>query len=277
MSAALPSSADLKVRLELALAGAREAGNLTLRYFQQSGVGFERKADQSPVTIADREAEELLRQRIVAQFPDDAILGEEWGEIAGTSGFRWILDPIDGTKSFITGVPLYSTLVGVEFAGRSVIGIINIPALGELVYAALGQGAWYVKGDAPPQAARVSQRPTLAQGTFLTSQVDLFTRGGAPAVFDELSAAAYVTRTWGDGYGYLLVATGRAEAMVDPLMNVWDCAALAPVLEEAGGTFTDWSGTPTIHGGEAVATNGCVLEEVLAITRPFARGRSPRA
>jgi histidinol phosphatase-like enzyme (inositol monophosphatase family) len=271
MGAASPVPADLQVRLDLALVAAREAGDLTLRYFQQAGVGFERKADHSPVTIADREAEQLLRQRILAAFPQDAILGEEWGEIAGTSGYRWILDPIDGTKSFITGVPLYSTLVGVEFAGRSVIGIINIPALGELAYGALGLGAWYVKGAAAPQAARVSQRRTLAEGTFLTSQVDLFARRGAPAAFDTLAKAAYVTRTWGDGYGYLLVATGRAEAMVDPLMNLWDCAALAPVLEEAGGTFTDWSGKPTIHGGEAIATNGLVLDEVLAVTRPFAK------
>jgi fructose-1,6-bisphosphatase/inositol monophosphatase family enzyme len=140
-----------------------------------------------------------------------------------------------------------------------------------LAYGALGLGAWHVKGAAPPQPARVSQRAPLAEGTFLTSQVDLFARREAAAAFDQLAKTAYVTRTWGDGYGYLLVATGRAEAMVDPLMNLWDCAALAPVLEEAGGTFTDWSGKPTIHGGEAIATNGLVLDEVLAVTRSFAK------
>ena len=260
---------NLIPRLELAIAAAREAGELTLKYFQQAEIGLERKADQSPVTIADRETEKLLRARIQAGFPEDAILGEEWGSIEGTSGFRWILDPIDGTKSFISGVPLYSTLIGVEFEGQSRIGVINIPALGELAYAATGQGAWYIKGTSEPQRTQVSRRAKLAEGLFVTSQVDTFAKRNAAVAFDALSKAAYVTRTGGDGYGYLLVATGRAEAMVDPMMNLWDSAALQPVIEEAGGTFTDWSGTPTIHSGEAVATNGLVLEEVLAVTRGY--------
>lgn len=263
---------DLIARQTLALEAAREAGDLTLRYFQRDNFSVELKADASPVTIADRQAEIHLRERITAAFPADAILGEELPERPGTSGFRWILDPIDGTKSFISGVPLYGTLIGVEHQGRSVVGVIRIPALDECVYAAAGQGAWYTAGDAEPLAARVSSKDKLSAGLFCTSAVKTFEKQGRLPAYNRLQAAAWLTRTWGDCYGYLLVATGRAEVMVDPQMNVWDCAALQPVLEEAGGTFTDWSGTPTIHAGEAIATNGRVLDEVLAITREYPRG-----
>jgi histidinol phosphatase-like enzyme (inositol monophosphatase family) len=258
---------SIAARLRLARAIARQAGELTLEYFQRADLVVERKADSSPVTAADRGAEMLLRERIAADFPDDAVLGEEYGVVEGTSGFRWILDPIDGTKSFARGVPLYATLIGVEHDGQSVIGVIHAPALDETVWAAIGWGAWYSCRGAAPIAARVSTKPTLADGLFLTSQVDLFNSRGRQDAFARLQAAAAVTRTWGDAYGYLLVATGRAEAMVDAVMNVWDAAALLPVLDEAGGTFTDWNGQRTIHGGEGVATNGRVLEEVLVITR----------
>ncbi len=263
------NSADIAIRLELARRIAREAGELTLRYFQQDNFQVQRKADDSPVTIADREAEQLLRRCIAAAFPDDGIIGEEFGEQPGTSGYCWILDPIDGTKSFISGVPLYGTMIGVEHERQSVVGVVFVPGLDECVYAAKGQGAWYVRGDASPKPARVSSRKTLAEGVFVTSQVDTFTRRGALAGYQRLEQTAYITRTWGDCYGYLLVAVGRADVMVDPVMNVWDAAAIQPIMEEAGGTFTDWQGQPTIHSGEGVATNGHVLNEVLAITRDY--------
>jgi histidinol phosphatase-like enzyme (inositol monophosphatase family) len=256
---------ELTGRLDLALAAAREAGQLTLGYFTRSDLAVELKADDSPVTIADRRAEELLRARISAKFPDDAILGEEFPERPGTSGFRWILDPIDGTKSFIHGVPLYGTLVAVEFQRRSVVGVIGMPALDESVYAAVGHGAWYVHGGGAPVRARVSQSSRLAESLFCTSD-DTHWRGcGRQAVLERLQGAARLSRTWGDCYGYLLVATGRAELMVDPAMSVWDAAALQPVLEEAGGTFTNWRGEPTIHSGEGIATNGKILSEVLSL------------
>ncbi|MCI0492427.1 MAG: histidinol-phosphatase [Planctomycetes bacterium] len=257
---------ELSTRLDLAVAAAREAGEVTLRYFRRDNFQVERKSDSSPVTVADREAEQHLRQRIAAAFPDDAILGEELGEKSGTSGYRWILDPIDGTKSFIHGVPLYGTLIGVERQGRSVLGVINVPVLDERVYAAAGQGAWYQSGNAAPRRAKVSAVPRLAEALFLTSEVEGFTLANRYAVFQRLQEAAWLTRTWGDCYGYLLVATGRAEAMVDPRMQVWDAAGLQPILEEAGGTFTDWQGQPTIYSGNGVATNGKVTPEVLAIT-----------
>ena len=257
---------DLTSRLELAITAGRAAGQLTLNWFL-AGVEVERKADQSPVTIADKSAEQLLRQRIADAFPFDAILGEEFGETKGTSGFRWILDPIDGTKSFISGVPLYGTLVAVEHSGQALVGLIYMPALDEGAYAEVGGGAWHFRGQETPRQTFVSTNPRLADGVFVTSQIDSFARRNAAAAFERLSQAASITRTWGDCYGYLLVATGRAEIMVDPVMNLWDGAAVLPIIEEAGGTFTDWQGNRTFHAGEGIATNGHVLEEVLAITR----------
>jgi histidinol-phosphatase len=254
-------------RLEFALEAGREAGGITLEYFRRDDLQVERKGDDSPVTIADRRAEEHLRRRIAETFPEDGILGEELPERPGASGFRWILDPIDGTKSFIHGVPLYSTLIAIEHDGRSAAGAILIPALDECVYAAEGGGAWYAFRDQPPRPARVSACPRLAEGLFLTSEIVNFDTAGRREVYYRLQAAARLARTWGDGYGYLLVATGRAELMVDPIMNLWDAAAIQPVIQEAGGTFTDWQGRPTIYSGQGIATNGRILEEVLAITR----------
>jgi len=266
-----PDDRNLAARLELAVSAARAAGDLTLEFFQRDVVCVELKPDNSPVTQADRQAEQLLRRMILAAFPRDAILGEEFGEVAGSSGFTWILDPIDGTKSFISGVPLYSVLVGVIHDRVSRVGVIHVPGLRECVYAAQGQGAWWVRDDRPPQPARVSDCDSLANGLFLTSQVDSFEQRGAADVYRQLEREAFITRTWGDGYGYLLVATGRAVAMVDPLMNAWDAAPLQPVLAEAGGTYTDWSGRETIFGGEGIGSNGRVHGQVLAITRAFVR------
>jgi histidinol phosphatase-like enzyme (inositol monophosphatase family) len=261
---------ELSQRWKLAVDLAHEAGKSTLNYFRR-GVDYERKPDQSPVTVADREAELLARERIARVFPNDAILGEEFGSTTGTSGYRWVIDPIDGTKSFISGVPLYSTLVGVLHEEKPVVGVIYIPALDEGVHAARGGGAWYFSGGGDDVPTTVSSRSCLSDGLFVTSQVDSYYHRGAGSVFSNLEKKAYVTRTWGDGYGYLLVATGRAEVMVDPLMQVWDAAAIQPILEEAGGVFVDWQGQPTVFSGEGIATNRHLLPEVLEITR-----RAPR-
>jgi histidinol phosphatase-like enzyme (inositol monophosphatase family) len=266
-SASVPDSQLLAEKLQTAVAWGKEAGQLTLKYFQQTNYEVERKSDASPVTIADRSAEQLIRQRIAEKYPADGIVGEEFGIAEGTSGWRWILDPIDGTKSFISGVPLYGTMIGLEREGRSWAGVVYIPGLDEGVFAAHGQGCFHFRGAAAPQRCQVSQRKSLSEGCFVTSQVDTFRKRNAWEAYEKLQAAAYITRTWGDCYGYLLVATGRAEAMVDPMLNVWDAAAVQPIIEEAGGTFTDWQGEPTIHAGEAIATNGLLRDEVLAITR----------
>jgi len=262
------NDADLKARLELAVDAARRAGELTLQYFNRPDLLVERKRDGTPVTVADRQAEEYLRNRIAAAFPDDAVLGEEMPERPGTSPFRWIVDPIDGTKSFVHGVPLYGTLVGVEYDKQSVIGVVVLPALEEYVYAARGQGAWWhLRGADKPRQARVSQVDRLEEATFCITSVGEFVRAGRLSVYDELLGKCRLVRGWGDCFGYMLVATGRAEIMIEPELSLWDVAALLPILEEAGGTFTDWEGNPTIYSGEGVATNGRLREKVLAITR----------
>lgn len=263
-----PDPASLLPRLKFAREIALEAGNLTLDYFQKSNFKIERKSDSSPVTVADREAELLLRKLIAERFPSDAILGEEFPEVEGTSGYRWIVDPIDGTKSFIHGVPLYGNMVAVELDGRGVIGVVNIPALRELVYAAQGNGCWYQHWDHSgecdaPAKCHVSKQSSLADACFVTSEVQTFYKIDRGSSFEKLDSAVRLTRTWGDCYGYMLVATGRADIMVDPKLSVWDAAAVQPIIEEAGGTFTDWAGQPSIHTGNAVATNGVLHEQVL--------------
>lgn len=267
---ATPSSTESDERLELAVRAARAAGAETLRWFRKSSLAVDRKGDGSPVTAADRAAETALREEIAAVFPDDAILGEEFGEKPGTSGYRWVLDPIDGTKSFITGVPLYTTLVAVMRDDQPVLGVIYAPVTEEILYAVAGSPTSYAVGDAAPTPARVSSIERLAEATFLTSEATSFdkVRGDAGRnVYRELERACRLTRTWGDAYGYLLVATGRADVMVDPEMNLWDAAALQPIIEGAGGHFSDWQGSPTVHSGEAVATNTQLAGLVLSITR----------
>jgi histidinol-phosphatase len=260
------STSELHARYEWAVKIAHEAGRHTLNYFQRADLAVELKSDSSPVTIADREAEQHLRQRIAERFADDAILGEEFGEQNGTTGYRWILDPIDGTKSFVHGVPLYGTLVAIEYGGRSVVGVIYIPALDEGVHAMTGGGCWHHRGGGDPTRAHVNTTARLADSLVLSSEVRYPTPGRQQALL-ALAQGARINRTWGDCYGYLLVATGRAEVMLDPIMGLWDIAPMQPILEEAGGTLTDWHGKPTIYSAEGIATNGRVLEEVLAICK----------
>jgi histidinol-phosphatase len=262
-----PSTTEVTKRLELAVDAARRAGNVTLEYFRSDDLAVERKEDDSPVTAADRRAEETLRGLIGEAFPHDGVLGEEFPEQPGTSGFRWIIDPIDGTKSFIHGVPLYGVLIGVEHEGRCVLGVVRIPALDECIYAAEGQGAWYFVGHNRPTPARVSKRQPLSKALFVTSEVTSFDETGSRAIYNRLESAARLTRTWGDCYGYLMVATGRADLMVDPVVKPWDAAPMIPILQEAGGTLTDWTGQPNIYTGNAVATNGLIYEEAMGIIR----------
>ncbi len=259
-------------------------GKNTLKYFQREDIGYERKSDKSPVTVADRETEQLMRGIIQQMFPEDSVLGEEFGSIDGTSGYRWIMDPIDGTKAFIGGVPLYGTMLGLEWEGRCIAGAVAIPAIGEGIYACEGQGAWHIKdahvqhchvsesavknGDqALPIRAKVSCVDSLANSILAAAEPRTFQQRDELATLMELDKRVYVSRNWGDCYGYLLVATGRVEVMIDPIMSVWDAAAVQPILTESGGTFTDWNGESTIYNNEGLATNGKVLDEVLAITK----------
>ncbi len=270
LSAPAPAETATQARLDLAVSAARAAGLATLQWFRQAALAVERKGDGSPVTAADRAAESLLREQIAAQFPDDAILGEEFGEKAGNSAYRWVLDPIDGTKSFISGVPLYTTLVAVLKDDQPLVGVIYSPATNEIVYAAAGGQTWYQNGDGRSIPAQVSQTERLAEATFVTTELTSFDKvgdKGSRGVYDQLEKACRLSRTWGDAYGYMLVATGRADVMIDPVVNLWDAAALQPVIEGAGGHYSDWQGLPSVHTGNAVATNPKLAGLVLSITR----------
>lgn len=232
------------------------AGRVALSYYRDRP-SAEIKADGSPVTIADRSAEQAARDWIASHFPADTIVGEEFGVSAGAGARRWIIDPIDGTKSFVRGVPLWGTLVAVCEGETVVAGAAFCPAVDEMMVAGLGEGCW-VNGA----RASVSKVRALAQATVLTSDV-VFQRVHHKFVsWRKLASQADVARTWGDCYGYLLVASGRAEVMVDAVVSEWDIAALQRCIVEAGGVFTDWDGNPTAFGGSAIATNAALAEEV---------------
>lgn len=251
---------ELRELLDFANQIAVNAGKITLRYFQGE-LAVDSKADESPVTAADREAEAYLRLAISGRFPDHAILGEEEG-LSGDSGatYRWILDPIDGTRSFIRGVPLYGVMIGVVREGEPVAGVVHMPALAETVCAARGVGCeWNGK------PCRVSATGSLAASLVTATVAARYEDHGKGEAFRRILAAAGMFRTWGDCYGHILVATGRAEVALDPVMNVWDAAALFPILTEAGGTYTDWRGNATIDGGEGISSNGAVLDELLRL------------
>ncbi len=252
--------AELRELLDFANQIAIHAGKITLRHFQRDLV-VERKADASPVTVADREAEAYLREAIQGRYRNHAVLGEEEG-LSGPHGatYRWVLDPIDGTKSFIHGVPLYGVMIGILREGEPVAGVVHMPALGEIVAAARGLGCTW-----NGRPCRVSTVATLRESLVVATVAGGYERYGKAEAFARILGAAGLFRTWGDCYGYVLVATGRAEVALDPVMNVWDAAALLPILTEAGGAFTDWRGTPTIEGGEGIGANRAVLDELLRL------------
>ena len=255
-------SESLPKYLDFAAETAYLAGRLTLGYFQ-TGVRPDVKADDTPVTIADRRAEELVRHRIEKRYPRHAIVGEEYGtkEVGGAS-HRWFVDPIDGTKSFVRGVPLYAVLIGLEIEGSVKVGVAYFPALDEMIAAASGEGCWW-----NGRRAHVSDVSTLQQALVTFSDVASFARYGRSEAWERIKQTTYYRAGWGDAYGHLLVATGRAELMLDPIMNAWDCAPFPPILREAGGYFGDWQGNPTIHGNEALATTQVLLPEVLKLIR----------
>lgn len=236
------------------------AGRSTLAHFQ-TGVHADYKSDHSPVTLADRFSEELVRSRIEKKYPDHAIIGEEYGlkETAGAS-HRWIVDPIDGTKSFMRGIPLYAVLIGLEIEGKVAAGAAYFPALDEMISAADGMGCWW-----NGRHAHVSPTSQLKEAWVTSTDPGGYQQPDRWDAWLRLMKAAYVRGGWGDAYGYLLVATGRAEVMIDPVMEVWDCGPFPPIFREAGGYFGDWKGNPTIYAREALATTMVLLPEVLPL------------
>jgi len=242
---------------------ARIAGAAALAKFGP-GLAVEYKHDGSPVTIADREAERIAREWIESRFPADGILGEELGVVRPDAARRWVVDPIDGTKSFVHGVPLWGTLVAVMEGERVLAGAACFAALREDIAAAPGQGCWW-------NGKRCTVSPTAAinLATAVTTDERFTAAPVRRADWERLAARALLVRSWGDCYGYLLVATGRAEVMVDGILSPWDAAAVLPIVEEAGGVFTDWSGRRTALGGSAIATNAALaapVRELLGVT-----------
>jgi histidinol-phosphatase len=251
-------------RLEVAIAAASAAGGVALRYFRSS-VTVEYKGDRSPVTQADRECEQRIVQVLRESFPDYGIVGEEFGEQgdAPTAGRpRWIIDPIDGTKNFIRGIPYFATLIGLEEEGEITTGVMYAPAVDDLLYAQQGYGAFDRGGR-----LQVSRVGSLREGLVLFGGIDIFRQAGRWNAFERLVRASGRQRGFGDYFGHTFVARGQAETMVELDLNPWDMAAVKIVIEEAGGRFTDFAGVPTIYGGNAVASNGFVHDEVLGLLR----------
>jgi histidinol-phosphatase len=244
--------------LEDAVDLARAGGDATLAWFRRRDLAVDRKGDGTEVTIADRTAERLIREGLADRYPHDAILGEEEGATPGTSGRQWVIDPIDGTTSFVSGVPLFSTLVAVLEDGEPVVGVIHLPALGETVAAAKGLGC---RANGRPCAVRPAA--ALPGSLLVTSGVGHWPDGA----LDRVHAAGLKVRTWGDAYGYALVATGRAEAMVDPEVNLWDLAPMPVVLAEAGGRFSALNGDTSPAAGSGLGSAGPHHDDLLALLR----------
>lgn len=245
---------DLQIALELA----EKAGRLTLNYFGRKSLEVFSKRDDSPVTEADRKTEELIRQGISALFPEDGLFGEEFDEQPSGNGRRWIIDPIDGTRSFIHGVPLYGVMIALEVDGVSRIGVINFPALGELYHAETGCGA-FVNGS-PIQVSAIAEP---AEATVVFTEKEYLLDPPSTHPVDLLRSGAGLVRGWGDCYGHMLVASGRAEVAVDKIMSPWDCAAVIPVVVEAGGCCFDYHGVTTISGKGLVSANRVMGEALV--------------
>jgi histidinol-phosphatase len=241
---------------------ARVAGDIANQHYRQR-VSVETKIDGTPVTIADRSAEEAARRWIEQRFPDDGILGEEFPTVREDARITWVIDPIDGTKTFIRDVPLWGTLVAVMEGKHVIAGAAYFPGVGEIVSAAIDCGCWW-----NDSRASVSSIADLSAATILTSASPFSPNASVSNRWRALEAVTLASRTWGDCFGYLMVATGRAEVMADPALSLWDIAAFLPIMSEAGGVFTDFSGDITPSGGSAIATNRALSKSVRDILIP---------
>jgi histidinol-phosphatase len=249
---------EWKSRYEAAIEAATEAGQLALRYFDTQ-LEVEWKADQSPVTIADREAEALIRDRLQRYFPGDAFLGEEQGDTPGTTGYRWIVDPIDGTKNFVRGIPFWGALLGLEYRGEMIAGVAYMPTLRQTFRALRGDGAYRDE-----RRIRVSDVATLETSHVVYSSITWFVRAGRERQFVDLLCRTARQRGYGDFYGFVLVAQGSADVMLEHGVHPWDIAAVQPIVEEAGGRFTNWSNQHDIFAPDVLASNGRLHDAALA-------------
>lgn len=252
-------TAEIKARYEKGIDFARAAGKVALGYFGK-GVHVETKGDESPVTVADREAEKCLRAAISAAFPGDGFLGEEFGDTPGTTGFRWIMDPIDGTRSFVRGIPLWGTMVGLEHEGELVAGMIDCACQGSTWHAMRGHGAW--RDSTRIQMSSVTE---MSKANLFYSGLNWFVKAGREKQFLELVRQTERQRGYGDWYGFMLAAQGSGEAMIEYGVHAWDVAAVVPIILEAGGKFTNWDGGLDIFKPDVIASNAALHKGLLAI------------
>jgi histidinol-phosphatase len=250
---------DWRNRYEAAIDAARRAGQVALKYFDQD-VAVEWKADESPVTVADRETEASLRSTFERAFPGDGFLGEEYGDTPGSTGYRWIIDPVDGTRNFIRGVPIWATMIGLEYKGEQVAGVVHLPALGQTYHALRGHGAFR-----DGKRIRVSDVSDLALAHVYYSSLSWFMKAGMHDAFIDLCARTERQRGFGDFYGFVLVAQGSGELMVEHGVHPWDVSALVPIVEEAGGRFSDWDGNLDIHRPDVLVSNGKLHDVALGL------------
>ncbi|MGH2856885.1 MAG: histidinol-phosphatase [Solirubrobacteraceae bacterium] len=261
---ATPGASD---DLELALALADAADEMTLSRFRAQDLVVETKPDLTPVSEADRAVERMVRERLAQQRPDDGVLGEEYGDDGdGSLGRRWIIDPIDGTKSYVRGTPHWATLLALEHEGEVSIGVISAPAVQRRWWAARGAGAFTRDPlSEAPRRLQVSGVRELSDAQLCFGGLEDWRSAGLMDALLELGSRCWRTRGYGDFWNYTLIAEGAAEIGCDPQVSHWDLAAPMLIVEEAGGRFTDLSGNATPTGGSGVATNGLVHEEVLAL------------
>ncbi len=253
------SEPSLRELMDVCADAAVASGRRSLAYFGLKGeqLGVEAKNDATPVTVADRLVEDACREELARRYPNHTIKGEEREDHPGDPRYTWYIDPIDGTKSFVQGVPLYGTLVACLIDDVSRVGAIYLPALDELIIAADGEGCWH-----NGRRSRCSQVKDLSQATVLAGSI---TRAiDRSDGYRDLADRAKLNRGWGDAFGYALVATGRAEAMIDPKISPWDCAAMPPIMREAGGWAGNWDGKQDIHGPDWLACGSGVKDEILA-------------
>ena len=244
--------------LALALSLADESRRILLSHFG-SNLQVEWKGDNTPVTRADREVEEVLRGRLAKTTPGYGIIGEEFGPEPGSIDREWVLDPIDGTKAFIHHVPLFGTLIALLEKGEPILGIIDLPVLGQRVYATRGGGCFHNE-----KKCRVSETKDLDGALILDGSITTMERLGHGLAWKGLREKARLHRGWGDCYGHFLVATGAAEVMADPIVEIWDIAPMAVILPEAGGRFTSLQGNETIRDRSGLSTNGRLHETILS-------------
>jgi len=255
--------------MDFAVRTAQRAGGITLEHYGRAAVEF--KGDGSEVTAADRASEEYVRAAVAEAFPEDGLHGEEGAAIESRSGRTWVVDPIDGTRSFASGVPLYGVLLALDVGGEPVLGCCHFPVLGQTVVAARGAGAWL-----DGRRVRVSEVDDLSEARVVSSGLEYWrdwaTDEGRRG-FERLVGKCRFARTWGDCFGYIMVATGRAEILVDPAVgSYWDFAPMVPILAEAGGRFSTLGGGPVGNWSSALATNGRLHQDAISFWEVESRG-----